>query len=322
SLERGEDILKKKPDEAIPFLPRAIDDPENLNEAPSSKVSPRSRCASAAGAEPARGRVHMKSLMGPRCFEIAGEEHAYGAPNFWGVSATRGYTRVLGALVHAETNLEILRICESDNMGQRGSTSALLRVGRAADAPYFAQRWLEADGMPEGSGIDLTPPHQTPLTDAECAETAKSVDLRMIHSAALALDGDSALARQYLHIAARYLLVFIKVLGKLKERGAPRALFNGAEDTRDHLWLAQDLWTQDAVWSWVDGDPVGVLRLCSDLTCKKREACVGQWEKCLGCRKVLMCLNGTARICQKGHWADHKEACKEEQYHVLGPLQL
>jgi hypothetical protein len=24
---------------------------------------------------------------------------------------------------------------------------------------------------------------------------------------------------------------------------------NGAEDARDHLWLAQDLWTQDAVWN-------------------------------------------------------------------------
>jgi hypothetical protein len=49
------------------------------------------------------------------------------------------------------------------------------------------------------------------------------VDLEMVYSAALAaftLDGNSALARQYLHMAAQYPLVLIKVIGKFKERGA------------------------------------------------------------------------------------------------------
>lgn len=208
-------------------------------------------------------------------------------------------------------------------MGQRGSTSVLLlRVGRAADALYFAQQWLENDEGPPGSGLDFAAPRRTPMTDAQRRKMGKYVSLQMIHAAALAaftLDGDSALARQYLHIAAQTPLVFIKVLGRFKERDdadtRPVRTSNGVGDARDHLWLAQDLWTQDAVWNWVDSDPVvkaHVLRLCSNPTCKKREPAVGQWQKCSGCKQEWYC----SRVCQKDHWTQHKEPCKKEQYYA------
>jgi hypothetical protein len=64
---------------------------------------------------------------------------------------------------------------------------------------------------------------------------------------------------------------------------------NGSEDARDHLWLAQDLWMQDAPWNWVSRDPfvqAQVLRECSNVQCKKREERVGQWQKCAGCKQV------------------------------------
>jgi hypothetical protein len=64
---------------------------------------------------------------------------------------------------------------------------------------------------------------------------------------------------------------------------------NGSEDARDHLWLAQDLWMQDAPWNWVSRDPfvqARVLRECSNVQCKKREERVGQWQKCAGCKQV------------------------------------
>jgi hypothetical protein len=109
-------------------------------------------------------------------------------------------------------------------MGQRAWMPALLlHARRPADALYFAQRWLESDEGPPGSGIDFSPPRRTPMTDAQIAKMNKWVDLQMIYSAALAaftLDGDSSLARQYLHMAAQYPLVLIKVIGKFKERGA------------------------------------------------------------------------------------------------------
>jgi hypothetical protein len=109
---------------------------------------------------------------------------------------------------------------------------------------------------------------------------------------------------------------------------------NGSEDARDHLWLAQDLWMQDAPWNWVSRDPfvqARVLRECSNVQCKKREERVGQWQKCAGCKQVsglveycimrrISCQQPIqqwycSRVCQKSHWPDHKKACKETQRH-------
>ncbi|KAJ7811284.1 hypothetical protein B0H14DRAFT_2606630 [Mycena olivaceomarginata] len=122
---------------------------------------------------------------------------------------------------------------------------ALIRVGRAADALYFTQRWFEADGVPR-PGAAL---------------------------AAFTLDGDSVLARQYLHIAVQYPLVLIKLLGKFRE----------CVDGDMH----PDLWMQDDMWNWVDSDP----------TCKKKEEPAGEWQKCSGCKKVreLSTVASTAR---------------------------
>jgi hypothetical protein len=107
-------------------------------------------------------------------------------------------------------------------MGHRQWMGPLLvRVGRAADALYFTQQWLEVDEVPH-AGIDFAPPRHTPMSDTLVQSLTKWYPLQMLHSAALAaftLDGDSELARQYLHIAVQYPGVFIKVLGKFKERG-------------------------------------------------------------------------------------------------------
>ncbi|KAJ6530228.1 hypothetical protein B0H19DRAFT_1192542 [Mycena capillaripes] len=69
---------------------------------------------------------------------------------------------------------------------------------------------------------------------------------------------------------------------------------------------------QDDVWNWLDSDPfvkAHVLCECGDPTCKKKEERVGQWQKCSGCKKQWYC----SRVCQKAHWPDHKQACKEVQ---------
>jgi hypothetical protein len=108
------------------------------------------------------------------------------------------------------TNIEILRIC---NMGQRKRMAGLLlHAGRPADALYFVQCWLQYDEPTATSIITFAPPRRTPMPDAQDEKMNRWVDLEMVYSAAL--------ARQYLHMAAQYPLVLIKVIGKFKERGA------------------------------------------------------------------------------------------------------
>ncbi|KAF8184093.1 hypothetical protein K438DRAFT_1724176 [Mycena galopus ATCC 62051] len=329
NLKRGQELLNmKKPQEALPFLLKALEDPNNLDACSSiSMMLPQDTAIAYLQKAELAGRRHLQNVLGPDCFELTCR---YGAPNFWGILETRPYMRLLGTLVRTyvnakrwsdavSTNIEILRICHSDNMGQRAWMSALLlQAGRPADALYFAQRWLEADETPPGSGIDFAPPQRAPMTDAQIKKVEKWVDLQMIYSAALAafiLDGDSTLARQYLHIAVKYPSVLIKVIGKFKERvdvdtHATRSS-NGAEDARDHLWLAQDLWMKDAAWNWVAQDPIvmdHVLRNCPQ--CNRKEERVGQWQKCAGCKQEWYCSRG----CQKAQWPAHKDACKKTQH--------
>ncbi|KAJ7328713.1 hypothetical protein DFH08DRAFT_916603 [Mycena albidolilacea] len=307
NLKRGQELIeKRKPTEALPFLLKAMEDPNNLDASSSvALMLPQDLAIEFLQKAELNGRRHLHSVLGPDCFELTSE---YGAPHFWGILETRPYMRLLGTLVRSYVDAgrwneahhehRILRICQSDNMGQ-----PLARERRS----------------PPGSGIDFSPPRRTPMTDAQIAKMNKWVDLQVIYSAALAaftLDGDSSLARQYLHMAAQYPLVLIKVIGKFQERADvdthPTRTMNGSEDARDHLWLAQDLWMQDAPWNWVSRDPfvqAWVLRECSNVQCKKREERVGQWQKCAGCKQQWYC----SRVCQKSHWPDHKKACKETQ---------
>ncbi|KAJ7119179.1 hypothetical protein C8R44DRAFT_923196 [Mycena epipterygia] len=327
-LKRGQDFLEKKnPEEALPFLIKAMDKPHHLDVYSSiSEMLPQ---------DMAIKFLEYTELKYVRsCASTVTCE--YGAPDFWGIYGTRPYMRVLRTLMHTyvnakhyATNIEIIRICSSDNMGVRASTGPLLlHAGRAADALYFMQPWVESGGMPPGSGIDFVAPRRTPMSNVLYQQVAEWTDLRMIYSAALAaltLDGDSELARQYLHIAAQFPSVLIKVIGKFKERAEggfavegdthPVRACNGIEDARDHLWLAQDLWMRDDAWNWVNSDPVvkaHVLRECGDPACKRKEERVGQWQKCADCKKEWYCM----RNCQKAHWPHHKDACKEEQESV------
>ncbi|KAK7052556.1 hypothetical protein R3P38DRAFT_2861009 [Favolaschia claudopus] len=331
NLKRGQDLLRqKKPKQAMPYFLRALDqDPNNLDACASFALGfPPDVAIEFLKQAELKGRQNLRSILSPDCFELTTK---YGAPHFWGILETRPYMRLLGTLVRCyvntkkweeavTNNIEMLRICQSDNMGQRAWMPALLlQAGRPADALYFAQRWLETDDTPEGSGIDFAEPRRTPMTDAEIAKIKRLLDLQMIYSAALAafmLDGDTPLAHQYLHIASKFPTVLIKVLLRYKERldldTHPTRSMNGPEDARDHLWLAQDLWMQDAVWNWVDRDPFikdKVLRECGNTACKKKEEKVGQWRHCSGCKRQWYC----SRECQKAHWSDHKKPCKEIQ---------
>ncbi|KAJ7471942.1 hypothetical protein FB451DRAFT_311491 [Mycena latifolia] len=273
-----------------------------------------------------KSREHLQRVLGPASFEP-------GARDFWGIDEARPYLRVLGTLgwmymkeKHWEEavamSTQILRLGNSDQSSLRLWMGALLlRAGRPADALYFTQRWMESPLGPPGGGLDFSPPRRTPMTAAKYLETAQNplLSLQLTYTAALAaftLDGNSELARQYLHIAAQHPRVLIKVLGRFPERASADLhairLVNGTEETRDHLWLAQELWMQEDVWNWASNDAFvreRVHRGCDDPTCRKKEDRIGQWQKCSGCTSAWYCSS----TCQKAHWRSHKESCKMAQ---------
>lgn len=64
---------------------------------------------------------------------------------------------------------------------------------------------------------------------------------------------------------------------------------NGSEEAHDYLWMAQDLWMEPDVWSWVNEDAGAaehVLRFCSRPDCQAQEAEATQFKRCAACHQV------------------------------------
>ncbi|GBE79251.1 hypothetical protein SCP_0204480 [Sparassis crispa] len=330
NLEKAEDLCRKrKPEKALPFLLKAMEDGNNLDAAvqmaflmPNLNVSVKVL----EGAEE-HGRKHLQRSLGPKCFED-GSDHV---GNFWGILETRPYMRVLQALVRlyfenkqfdksANTIIEMLRLCPGDNMGQREwLPSVLLKVGRAADTLSFVQFWLEDSddrSSPRG-GCEFVAPSRAAMDAARVESLSKWCMGAMAYSGALAaytLWGDCLLARQYLRIGAKVNPhVLMKILGKVEQ---PRSLnmdartFNGPEQAHDYLWLTQDLWMEPCVWAWADGDAEAkacVLRKCSRPDCGRLEERVAEFKRCGGCKEAVYC----GPECQKEDWKVHKAKCQE-----------
>ncbi|KAJ7328710.1 hypothetical protein DFH08DRAFT_815484 [Mycena albidolilacea] len=167
--------------------------------------------------------------------------------DFWGLIEARPYMCLLRNLVQlyvkakcwdeaVATNIEILRICEPDNKGQcKRMAVLLLHAGQPTDALYFVQCWLQYDEPPAATSIiTFAPLRRMPMPDVQVEKMMRWVDLEM------------------------YPLVLIKVIRKFKEHingdKHPLHTMNSPEDAQDCLWLAQDLWMQDAPWNWVSQD--------------------------------------------------------------------
>lgn len=64
---------------------------------------------------------------------------------------------------------------------------------------------------------------------------------------------------------------------------------NGAEDAQDYLFLTQDLWMKNDVWTWANniaGAKNAVLKKCSQTSCVEVEKHVAEYKRCSACHLV------------------------------------
>lgn len=115
-------------------------------------------------------------------------------------------------IVTRNTAIEMLRLCPSDNLGQRDWVGTLLlKVNRPADALSFIQQWLELEVCETGSpplrgGCVFKTPSQEPMPRSTVKKLGKYTQSNLVYTAAVATFkswGDCELARQYLVIASK-----------------------------------------------------------------------------------------------------------------------
>ncbi|KAH8106247.1 hypothetical protein BXZ70DRAFT_918821 [Cristinia sonorae] len=275
-----------------------------------------------------RGRENLMTILSSNCFEDGSKE----VGQFWYIIQTRPYMRILHNMARisvegkaydkaVETVIEMLRLCEADNIGIREwLASLLIRVGRFEDALSFAQVWIDPrrpDIVPRG-GCHFKPPSSQPLTAVKMSHMP-SPWLRacFLYDAALAafkLWGDCKLARQYLLLAAKQNpIILVKIMAKTAQQktlnNSSRAM-NSPEDASDYLWLAQDLWMDPEVWTWAQSQrdvKMLLVKKCSRKGCSNVEEDVAQFKRCGACHQVWYC----GRDCQKADWKEHKQPCDE-----------
>ncbi|KAG6334760.1 hypothetical protein ID866_4326 [Astraeus odoratus] len=276
-----------------------------------------------------QGREALKRRLGQDCLDDGSEC----VGNFYTMIVTRPYMRVLQAQVRlyfenkqyqesADTIVEMLRLCPGDNMGQRTwLSSILLLCNRPGNTLSFCQKWLAPDRpsvFPRG-GVTFEPPSSVCFKPEEEERISKYGNGAMAYNAAVSafkVFGDCDVARQYLRIAAKVNpIILVKILANIdKPRGfnnMPRTL-NGSEDAQDYLFLTQDVWMADDVWTWANSTAEAknsVLKPCANSECGAVETKVAQFKRCAACKQVAYC----SQACQKNGWKAHKPRCQEYQ---------
>ncbi|KIJ62725.1 hypothetical protein HYDPIDRAFT_30314 [Hydnomerulius pinastri MD-312] len=331
NLEKAEELCRKrKPEKALPYLFKAMEDDNNLDAfIQAAFLFPLPEAVKVLEHAEEKGRFGLKRRLEPNCFEDGSKYDGC----FYQLLETRPYMRVLQAQVRlyfengqydksAATVIEMLRLCPGDNLGQRTWLgSVLLLTKRASDALSFSQTWLNPDRpdvIPRG-GTSFGPPSSRCLPEPAEEKLSKYGNGAMAHNAAVSafkVFGDCELARQYLRISARINpIILTKILAKIEK---PRSLnmsartFNGPEDAQDYLFLTQDVWMEADVWEWANSvqDAKKLLfKSCANAECGAVETDVAQFKRCAACKEVVYC----SQPCQKNDWKTHKPKCQHHK---------
>ncbi|KAJ6620500.1 hypothetical protein B0H10DRAFT_2021817 [Mycena sp. CBHHK59/15] len=302
NLEIAEDLCRRgRPNDAVPFLHIALEDKNNFDaEIQMAYLSPDLHFSvRVLEVSERRARALLKQHLGADCFDDDGPC----VGQFGVILLTRPYMRVLQALARMcyETKQyeKAVPLCQRFWLGP-----LLLRVARPADALSFCQTWLhigEVGGAPPPRGGTLfAAPSRTLLAPEHEERFARAAASDLAHTAALAafrLWGPCAQAAQYLRIGVRTNpAILVKVIGRRArpESGNmnPRG-FNGPEEAHDYLWIAQDLWEEPDVWSWIQEDSTvseEVLKGCSRPECSAEETKATQFKRCAACRQVVFSI--------------------------------
>ncbi|KZT72635.1 hypothetical protein DAEQUDRAFT_804751 [Daedalea quercina L-15889] len=302
SLTTAEDLCRKRrPEEAVPYLLKAMKDPNNLD------------------ADIQFCFLQPNLGMSMQVLEAAEQKGV-------GIIQTRPYMRVLQTMVRiafekgdynksANTMIEMLRLCPGDNMGQRSwHGSVLLQAGRHKEALSFAQAWLQPEtrrtgAPPPRGGCAFDAPSPDPIPQAEYQSMSEYCDAELLYTGALAAfkiwGPEGLLARQYLRLGTKSNpTILMRILGKVTRphslNNMPRSL-NGTEEAHDYCWLTQNLWEEP--------DRRHVLKFCSREACGRREQRVAEFKRCSACKQVSYC----SLECQETDWKAHKPDCKAHQ---------
>ncbi|KAJ6485475.1 hypothetical protein C8R47DRAFT_1048058 [Mycena vitilis] len=325
NLRKAEDLCqKRRPNEAVPFLLEAIKDPNNLDaDLQMAFLCDKPFAVKTLENAEFKGRTILKQRLGATAFSDAGPYIG----KFGLQLDTRPYMRILQAQVRVyfETGAYTKSVCPMDVMNQRSWLgSLLLRVGRYADALFFAQGWIDAtegDDPPLRGGTAFQAPRRELLSEQRersLSTNSQWAPAIQFHTAALAafrLWGVCPQASQYLRLAARSNPhILVKILGR---RSQPTHMnmhsrgINSPEEAQDYLWLTQDLWTETQAWNWITNDATvnaELLKICSRAECTEIETKPTQFKRCAGCHQVTYC----GPICQKEDWKSHKKECRQQ----------
>ncbi|KAG7097973.1 hypothetical protein E1B28_005283 [Marasmius oreades] len=326
---------RRKPNEAVPYIMKAMQDENNVDIFVTATFLEPTYKESIECLDEGKRRASaiLRRKYGPKALADDGPL----IDKFsWNLD-TRPYMRIMQAYVrmHVEykkyaaavdTIIEIFRLNRNDPLGQSTWLGSLLCfTARYADALYFAQVFMDVgagrmhlDDLPPGGGTKFLPPRRD-LYTAEEQRKLKNYEATILYTAALAsfkLWGDGEEARMYLRLAAgANPKVLVKLLGRIRKpehlTQGPRGI-NGPESAHDYLWLSQDLWMEDDVWSWISENldaKKSVLMECGSEACNKEESTPAQFHRCSGCRQISYC----SRECQKLDWRRHKPDCTHVQ---------
>ncbi|KAL8277339.1 hypothetical protein RQP46_010292 [Phenoliferia psychrophenolica] len=285
-------------------------------------------------------KARLEQLHGPNFFKS--EEEGGCAGRFWGILDTRPYMRLQSSVAEmarvggdaalaCAANLECLRLCPGDNMGQRAKTvPLLLAAGRATDALQFCLNWLldsdndychpplgGGDFSPRPNPVDptLSAPHAAPLLAAIHKEHSAE-PLYDLALSAFTCHGNCELARLSLSRASSLNPIVLRKI--LLQKAPPKDYnrlpysLNGRETAQDYLVLSQTLWSAPAALAFASADPearAGTLKECS--ACGVKEGEFGGHKRQLT-RIIAQAAYCTVE-CQTSDWPNHKPTCKKEK---------